>query len=444
MNQGHGTRIDIVDEAVATAFDGLLATVAYNFDSKMAFVVEVCVSVVSTLMLKDVSNPVGLILIDNPSTGKTTALSMFYDLPMVYRSDAFTPASFVSHAANVKRKKLEEIDLLPRIKHKCLVVPEMAPFFSQRLDDLTKSVGILTRVFDGEGYWSDSGTHGGRGYREEFPFAMLGATTPISKAVWKVMGQFGSRLLFLTLNSSLNAEERLAKSFSDVFFRGAKSFKERVAECRAAASHFFTVLTDQVSPAAFAHSVHWDTNVDPRDLKLQISIISEFAASARSKVATWDSKSRDAKNSRDFSQPLKEGPQRITAILYSLARAHAVARGRRQMNQDDMPLIIETALSSMPYDRRQVVNLLLGDQSPTKACVRGQVSSSDIEESLTISRPTAIRIIDELTLLGIGRKTPGNSNQPCTLTIDHVYDWLISDQFASYRCVWQDIQTGPC
>jgi len=35
-----------------------------------------------------------------------------------YRSDKFTPASFVSQAANVRSKGLEKVDLLPKIKHK--------------------------------------------------------------------------------------------------------------------------------------------------------------------------------------------------------------------------------------------------------------------------------------------------------------------------------------
>ena len=439
MNHDQDTKRIAVNERISSAFGDLTALVSYNFDFPMAFMVEVCASVIATLMLKDSTNPVGLILVDNPSTGKTTALSMFYDLPMVYRSDSFTAASFVSHASNRKKESLEKIDLLPRIQHKCLIVSELAPLFGQRHDDFLKSIAILTRVFDGEGYWCDSGVHGGRGYVGDYLFAMLGATPPFSKKVWKVMGQFGSRLLFLTSSSPQSPEERLAKSFDDVFFRASKSFKQRLQECKQAVSEYFALLTRQLcGEDPFARSVEWSIFDDPRELKLQISILAEFTACARSKVAVWESNSRHADTGRDFAQPLLEGSQRLATILYSLTRGHAVVNGRQNITAEDMPLIVEVALSSMPNDRRQVVDLLLEGQSDRKTNGRGEVSSSDIQRSLTISRPTALKIIDELALLGIGDKTEGSGSQACYLTLNPTFEWLTSDQFAVYRRTWRD------
>jgi hypothetical protein len=43
------------------------------------------------------------------------------------RVDDFTPASFVSHAANRKKSQLESIDLLPRVKDKVMLTKELAP-----------------------------------------------------------------------------------------------------------------------------------------------------------------------------------------------------------------------------------------------------------------------------------------------------------------------------
>jgi len=420
-------------ECVVCARKELEDVITRNFDRRMWLIVEACCSTIATLMLCDSFNPVGLILVDNPSSGKTTALSMFYNLDMVYRSDNFTPASFVSHASNVKKEKLEKIDLLPRIRHKCLVVPELAPIFGQKPEELLKSIAILTRVFDGEGYRSDSGVHGSRGYTGDYYFTMLGATLPMPKAVWKTLGLFGSRLLFLTLNSRLSAEERMAKSYLSVFDSGEHPFNHRLLECRQAVTAFFLILKECFAKGSFARSVRWVPQDDPQEIKWQINVLAEFTSRARSKIAVWDAQKRSAEAKVEFSQPLIEGPERLVAVLYSLACGHAIVNGRTRLTSEDMPLVIDVALSSMPDDRRQIVQLLLQESSDLKGQEAGTVSSSDIERALTFCRPTALKLIDELDKLEIGEKAEGDTRYPTILKLKSCYDWLLSREFALYR-----------
>ena len=72
--------------------------------------VDACVSTVCALLLEDLSGCPALVLVGQPSTSKSTALE-FIRGDFTYISDNFTPASFVSHAANVERKDLEsEVD----------------------------------------------------------------------------------------------------------------------------------------------------------------------------------------------------------------------------------------------------------------------------------------------------------------------------------------------
>ena len=65
--------------------------------------VAVALATCATLLLKDNSNPVTVILVGGASTGKTTVADLFVGHPRCYLSDNFTPAAFVSHAANVKK-----------------------------------------------------------------------------------------------------------------------------------------------------------------------------------------------------------------------------------------------------------------------------------------------------------------------------------------------------
>lgn len=145
---------------------------------KLVPAVEACLANVCALLLKDLSTCPSLVLVGPPSSVKTTPLD-FIDTTFIYISDNFTPASFVSHAANVERDKLEKnVDLLPKLRGKVLMVKDFAPIFSKRPDDLEAAVGVLTRMLDGRGYMSDSGIHGQRGYKGDYRFAILAATTP--------------------------------------------------------------------------------------------------------------------------------------------------------------------------------------------------------------------------------------------------------------------------
>ena len=170
---------------------------------------EICASVIVQLLLNDVANPFALALVDVPSSGKTITLN-FFDVPhLAYTTDNFTPASFVSHASNVKREELANVDMLPRIRYRTLIVRDLAPIFGVKEDELLKTIGILTRALDGEGLETDSGVHGKRGYKGDWLFMLLAGTTPIPPRVFKVMGTLGSRLFFLALRSNAKSHDEL-------------------------------------------------------------------------------------------------------------------------------------------------------------------------------------------------------------------------------------------
>src|SRR5262249_26590755 len=158
----------------------------------------------ATLLLADNANPVALIYMGPPSTGKTTVAKMFETAQLnskllCYRSDKFTPAAFLSHSANVSKSDLQEVHLLPKLKHRVLLTPELGPIFTGKTDDLLVRFSTITRVLDGEGLTTDSGTHGQIDLSGECVFAWLGATTLFTKNLWAIMGQLGSRLFFLVL-----------------------------------------------------------------------------------------------------------------------------------------------------------------------------------------------------------------------------------------------------
>jgi len=216
-------------------FKGWQAVISANFPA-YARPAEICASVIVELLLNDVSNAFALALVDVPSSGKTITLN-FFDVPhLAYTTDNFTPASFVSHASNVKREELANVDMLPRIRYRTLIVRDLAPIFGVKEDELLKTIGILTRALDGEGLETDSGVHGKRGYKGDWLFMLLAGTTPIPPRVFKVMGTLGSRLFFLALHSNTKTHDELIAQNRGT----ARREKERT--CREATDSFLRTL----------------------------------------------------------------------------------------------------------------------------------------------------------------------------------------------------------
>src|SRR3989338_8185778 len=87
-------------------FDQWRQTIEDNFP-ELLFPAEVSLSVVAQILIKDITNPFALVLVDVPSAGKTITINFFSEIDVLtYATDKFTPASFVSNATNVKREDL--------------------------------------------------------------------------------------------------------------------------------------------------------------------------------------------------------------------------------------------------------------------------------------------------------------------------------------------------
>jgi hypothetical protein len=419
-----------------------------NFGEQVWSLLEACLSTIATLFIKDLANPVGLNLIGNPSTKKTTVLSMLYGLPIVYRCDNFTVHSFVSHAANRTTKQLNnDVDLLPRIRHKCIIVPELAPIFGLRKEDLVESFSILVRVFDGEGLMTDSGSHGRRGYEGEYPFAWLGASTPLPQEIWNIMGQLGSRMLFLAVNGEGEHEERMKRGIGNLY---DTPYPVRIKDCRAAVREFidFLIARLNVSPGpenkagdmGYLRVISWDISREEKDILEKITRLAELTSRARSRVPVWKSEGDADNKETGYSQPFLEGIDRILSVLIGLAQGHAIICGRRQLTEDDLPLIVAISLSSMPDDRRQVIDLLVDPDHPDKSSARGEVTSTEITNILTYCRHTTLKILERLDKLKVGKLNKGDHPMPAKFTLHPSYSWLLTDEFAAYWKIWGPVR----
>src|SRR6185295_7832288 len=204
-----------------------------------------------------------------PSAGKTTVVSMFEGATvngqeLCYRSDKFTTAAFVSQSAKVPGQDLKKVDLLPRIKHKVLLTPELSTIFRGKQDELAERFSTITRILDGHGYITDSGTNGQRGYTGDYLFACLGATTPFDPIVWKVMAQLGSRMFFLVMDAAVEptVQELVSANLQPVVY------EEGIRQCRVMIHSFLDAL---FTSHGGIRGVHWKPEENLPDVLTDIA-----------------------------------------------------------------------------------------------------------------------------------------------------------------------------
>jgi hypothetical protein len=369
--------------------------------------VEAGIATMLTLLLKDSSNPCALVYVGPPSGGKTVTIGLFTGATCAYLSDKFTPASFVSHASSVDRDLIREIDLLPRIRYHCLLTPELSTMFRKGDEQLQMELSTIIRVLDGEGFTSDSGTHGRRGYFGDYLFSWIGASTPLPRRTWKVMAQLGSRMLFFNLPGHARSKEQKVHELLA---------KTRFSERREICATLVSEAINQFLPdEAAVRTVDWPLS-DDEDLIRAIVDLADLLSVCR----------RVPENGGHLNTPYTFTPQedssRATALLFNLARARAIAYGRRTLLREDLVMVVRITLSSMPEDRGPILHAIIG----------GHCTATDIATMTSLSYPTVVTKADQLVQLAVLEKAPPFPHQtyqgrPASrFQLTAGYQWLLN------------------
>lgn len=385
-----------------------------NF-SDLLFPAEAGLSVIAQLLIEDIKNPFALVYVDVPSSGKTIALNFFSTIKeLIYTTDNFTPASFVSHSANTKKKDLEKNDMLPQIKYKTLVIRDLAPIFAKRDEDVQAMLGILIRVLDGEGLETNSGLYGKRGYVGDYLFMLLSASTPIRPRIWKVMGNLGSRLFFINIDSTEKDESTLANQLKTPCW-------DKEILCREATEEFIKTLWNKHPEGVF-----WNRENDEQSFMEIIARLAKILARLRSAMNVWEDHFGQKKY--NHTQPTTEMPDRLNQLIYNLARGHALICGRENINQEDLKITLRVSLDSAPPNRSKIFKHLMQNN--------GHLATNEVMSILKCSRPTALKLMQELFILEIV-DTEGNFEDESEahegrpeqrIILKEKYEWFISEE----------------
>ena len=248
---------------------------------------------------------------------------------------------------------------MPKIVNKIFLTPELAPTFASNDDDLVQILGIITRVLDGQGYFSNSGAHGGRGYKGQMMFVWIGAAVDIPRRVHKHLSTLGPKLYFLRLPNEVyaNPEEEYLKQIK------GPAFNQKVNAVQNAVFGYLKWF--ELCPFAEMEKncnllkIKW--NSENKDDEVSITYIIRLGillSHLRGSVPTWDT-SHSQGSEYAYGIATIEEPSRAITQLMNLAKGHAISHGRNYITKEDVSIVIKVVLSTASIERVAVFDLLL-------------------------------------------------------------------------------------
>jgi predicted transcriptional regulator len=380
-------------------------------------------SAMRILNISGCSLPFISLFLGRASSFKTQTLSLLSGWYCVYYTDDFTAKSFVSHSTSVSKEELAEIDMLPKIKNKFFATSELATMFTAKEEDLNKMLGIITRIADGQGFKSNSGAHGQRGYDENIMFVWIGAVVDIPYKVYKMLGNLGFKLYFFRLPYTEKSEEDLVTEMSEDFSSKINKIKSILFEYL----YLFETGPHLIYDSEL-HKVKWDSSEDDVEAKKCIARLGKLLGRLRCIATTWHTEGTQGSDyGYSVSQP--EDPRRAITVLQNLARGHALLTGRNYIMLDDIPIVAKTVLSTAQTERVSVFYLLLDNG--------GDVSTDDIMSCLGVSKPTAGRTMAELKVIGLVEeyeyKEQSDTQYTKHIRLKEDFNWFLSEDFQKLR-----------
>ena len=420
---------------------------------------EFCLAAKSILNIDDITLPFMGVILSAPASMKTMIIQLFRKYPDSFYSDNFTANCLVSHNSALTEEQLQHVDMLPKLKDKLVLTPELAPIFTSKEDDLQKILGIITRILDGHGYESDSGAQGHRHYGDTM-FVWIGAAVEIPFRVWKVLGSLGHKIYFLRPQLSEKTTKQLKQiaktnDFRAKFTQIEDALLDYLKHFDAAPESPLYTQTDKngIIKIKWNHELEGEqdkaTGYIAEVAKLLAHLRgSVYISEAKSITKTshrYDSNSSDNNNNQQQQQedssnlvqiegqdydtglPIIEDPSRAVILLRNLAIGHAISQGRNSIDLQDIPIVIKVALSTAMVSRVKVFDLLLKNG--------GELKTSDITKGLRVSEPTARRTMREFYALRIAdlSAVAGYQNAELKIILRSEYEWFKGKEFEELR-----------
>lgn len=388
--------------------------------------IDFTLSVLRILNIDGCTLPFAGIILARSGGNKTLSSGMLVPWPYVYYTRKFTAKAFVSHNTAIASENLKKIDMLPKIRFKVLLTPELAPIFSAIEDELLENIGIITSILDGKGYTSDSGAHGQRGYFGNYMFVWVGATVDIPYRVHKLLSSLGPKLYCFRLPYVDPSDAEVEESMNEEFEAKRREVQEAIIDYLV---WFETCPLLTEDPETRLPKIKWDSSKDDSEAKKHLVKLVRLLGKLRCHVEIWSPRQPGSHEYSDYNYtiPNPEDPARAATSLYNLTRGCALKLGGNYIKIDDIHLAIKVALSTASQERVAVLDLLVAK--------KGVVTVSTVADALSMSKSTALKTMTELAAVGIAdlETVSIGGNNTKQIQLQNEFEWLYGEEFLNLR-----------
>jgi hypothetical protein len=322
-------------------------------------------------------DPVWLLVIGPPGSGKTETISPLAELDYVHSAATVTPASLLSGTPPKERATGAKGGLLRKVgEFGVLLCKDFTSVLAQHRDARAEALAALREVYDGR--WDRPvGAAGGMTLSWAGKCGLVGGCTPSIDRHHAVMGALGERFLLYRLEVDDPAAQARMRLTSR---RHESRMRSELADAMRAVLESVDRDVVETSPVESA----W------------IVALAVFAAVARTPVE------RDGHDREVAVMPSTEGPARIAVQLGAL-RDGLVAIGADPA--DSYAILHKLALDAMPTMRRKVLDALHN---------AGWVKKADVMDATGIPKTPTDRELEDLVLIGLAerRKAGDHDNSP--------------------------------
>lgn len=312
-------------------------------------------------------DPVWLLVVGPPGSGKTEALATLSTLPDVHAAATLTEASLLSGTSKRDKASDAKGGLLREVGDFGIIVcKDFGSILSMNRDARAAVLAALREVYDGS--WTRHvGTDGGRTLAWSGKVGLLAGCTPAIDSHHAVIGSMGERFVLYRL-PPVDAAQQARRALSHVG-------KERAMRQELGAA--VSAVLDAVSPSRIV--------APPAEATIaRLVSLASLAVRCRSAVE------RDGYSREVLLVPEAEAPGRLALVLLRLLnglRAIGCPAG------EAWRLVTKSALDCMPALRRSVLDALMARTGPA--------STTEIAEAIGYPSITARRALEDLAAHGI-------------------------------------------
>lgn len=322
------------------------------------------VAVATIVAHRQGGDPVWVILIASPGSGKTEIIVALSGLPEVHALSALTAQTF---ASGLKGKRTAS--LLHRLEESgktFLTLKDLTTVLTMHREARAEVLAQLREIYDGS-YRKEYGT--GETVEWEGRLGFLAGVTPIIDSHHAVLALLGERFVHCRFGS-----DRRAASLRALAQRGDE--KAMRAELRDAVRTFVEGL--DIRPR----------RLDP-DVLDRLVALADFATRARTGVE------RDGYSREIIAVPALEAPTRLAKQLAGLLQAF-LTMGKS--DGEALATVLRLAYDCIPPARLAALRLL-ADADVLK--------TPEVAEHLTLPTATARRVLEDLAALGLVEREAG-------------------------------------